>query len=603
MNKKIFSGLLGIALLTGCAKDPVNVAPTNQYSLGSYPASVDDLNSVLAASYANLRDPNLFGFNLLPKALANATHATNCVYAGDPFWNEMAATNLTVANSYVDGAWQMFYSGVKDCNATLSGADFFSAKYAKPTDIPSVNLIRGQAYFLRAFYYFNLECYFGEDNITSPTATDTMGVPLVTALPTSLAGAQLGRSSIKAVWAQIESDLNQAATLLKGQVWTGNDVDRVTEWSAKALLGKSYLFTKDYNDAKTTLLDVINNSGRSLMPYTGYMNSFLGVASAKGANNTESLFVLNIDGQSFGDYGVYGGTPNSTSIMGLIWCPWSLGADGTESGASPMGYGNEVTHDKNITRFGFNLGYYNLVSNPNFNSSMPASYNNPVKVMDPTFKANSLAARTNNTVDPRLWVNCLQPWVDSVMPDGKTWYPVSKPSYYLNGPTDYGWSIRKYAPVFNNINNLGPADVSDIYFIRLADVYLLYAEACMNSSDNADALTYLNMVKRRAYNYPVNAASPVDYQSLTSQTAAIGDPVLGNNPLYYERWAELFNEGQWWFDICRWHLGASEAAYYGTAINATSGPLTFNSNAYAWPIPLNELNSNPAIQHQQNPGY
>jgi len=80
--------------------------------------------------------------------------------------------------------------------------------------------------------------------------------------------------------------------------------------------------------------------------------------------------------------------------------------------------------------------------------------------------------------------------------------------------------------------------------------------------------------------------------------------VLGNNPLYYERWAELFNEGHWWFDLCRWKLGASEAAFYGAALNMHSGPLGFPDKSYAWPIPLNEINSNNKITTaDQNPGY
>lgn len=603
MKNKIFSVILVATLLAGCTKTPTNVLPPNQYSTANYPNTIDGLNSVLAACYSNLRDAGLYGFNLLPKALASCTHTANAP-TEDPYWNEMGATAVSIPNTYVDGAWVGFFDGIKNCNVTLEAADFYQKNYAQATDLPTINLIRGQAYFLRAFYYFNLESYFGEDNILNPTATDTLGVPIFTSLPTSLADAQRPRSSIKAVWALVESDLTQAATLLKGQVWSGQDVDRVTEWSAKALLGKAYVFTKDYADAKTTLLDVINNSGKSLMGYDEYLNSFIGIPSAKA--NSEALFELNIDSTANGNgYGIYGTVPNSTSITGLIWSPWCVGADGLESDAQTLGYGNEVVHDQNVLRFGFNLGHYSTVTNPNYNPSKPKGPYNPTVTIDPVYKAASLAARSNNTVDPRLWVNCLQPMVDSVMPDGKNWYYVSHPGYYLNGATNYGWSFRKYAPIFNNINNLGPADVSDIYFIRLAEVYLLYAEAAANSGDAADALLYLNMVKRRAYGYPIGSASPIDYKSLTDQTPAANanDPVLGNNPLYYERWAELFNEGEWWFDICRFHLGASEAAFYGTALNATAGALSFNTAMYAWPIPLNELNSNPAIGAQQNPGY
>jgi hypothetical protein len=141
------------------------------------------------------------------------------------------------------------------------------------------------------------------------------------------------------------------------------------------------------------------------------------------------------------------------------------------------------------------------------------------------------------------------------------------------------------------------------YFLRLADVYLLYAEANIGTNNNAVALEYLNKVRRRAYGLPIDNPSAVDYASLTAATPAIADPVLGTNPLRYERWAELFHEGHWWFDVCRWRLGPQEAAFYGTARNLTT-PLTFNeTKSYSWPIPLTEFNANAKIAGQQNPGY
>jgi len=185
--------------------------------------------------------------------------------------------------------------------------------------------------------------------------------------------------------------------------------------------------------------------------------------------------------------------------------------------------------------------------------------------------------------------------------DGSNWAPVSKPSYLAGQPNTYGWGYRKYAALHYPMETV-QADAWNWYFLRLADVYLLYAEAAKSTGDNATALEYLNKVKRRAYGYPVNAVSPVDYTSLTATTKAINDPVLGTNPLYYERWAELFNEGQWWFDICRWRLGKSEAAYYVSAISTSV--LQFNENkSYSWPIPQDEFNSNAKIAGQQNPGY
>jgi hypothetical protein len=76
---------------------------------------------------------------------------------------------------------------------------------------------------------------------------------------------------------------------------------------------------------------------------------------------------------------------------------------------------------------------------------------------------------------------------------------------------------------------------------------------------------------------------------------------LTNNPLYYERWAELFNEGSWWFDVCRWRIGKSEATYFGTAVNL-NGPIQWDdTKSYVWPIPQSEINSNGRIK--QSAGY
>ncbi|HTD99447.1 MAG TPA: RagB/SusD family nutrient uptake outer membrane protein [Mucilaginibacter sp.] len=607
MYKKIYIPLLALIIFAGCRKDPFKTSPTDQYSTNNYPASVGDLQSVLAPCYSNLRDPGLFGFNFLPKALSNSMHTVNSAYNGDQAWNEMANTNLTVSNSHSGDAWQALFTGVKNCNVLISAVALYNVKYAKPADEQAVNYILGQAYFLRAYYYFELECLFGESYITSAGGGDKMGLPLYTQVPTDLAGTQVARSTVKETWDFIEGDLKQAATLLKDKVWSGADAGRVSEWAAKGLLGKAYVFTQDWTNAKTTLLDVIQHSGKSLMSFTQYHDAFNG--NSANEFNTESLFELNIDPDSKGGYGIYSGAANSTSINGLIWAPWALGGDGSEGGAFPLGYGNEYLHDKNVLRFGYSIGSnYALVANPNYKPAIGPKFNNPQQVMDPVYKANAIAVRTNKTADPRLFVNALQPWVDSVKFDGTNWAPSAKPNFLAGNTNVYGWSVRKYAPTLYNENsgqgNFPTNEVADawnFYLLRLADVYLLYAEASIGSGDNATGLEYINKVKRRAYNLPVNSVSAIDYPSLNAQTSAIGDPVLGNKPLYYERWAELFNEGHWWFDVCRWRIGKSEATYFGTAINL-NGPIAFDdSKSYVWPIPISEINSNSKIK--QNPGY
>ena len=139
-----------------------------------------------------------------------------------------------------------------------------------------------------------------------------------------------------------------------------------------------------------------------------------------------------------------------------------------------------------------------------------------------------------------------------------------------------------------------------MYFLRLPDVYLMYAEALSRGNgDKSTALEYINKVHRRAYAQPVDVPSKFDYKSLTDKTIAAGaGDIIANDPLKYERWAEFFGEGHWWFDVCRWKIGAQEQAYYK---KVKSGALNWADRKYALPIPQDEINNNSKIK--QNPGY
>jgi hypothetical protein len=126
---------------------------------------------------------------------------------------------------------------------------------------------------------------------------------------------------------------------------------------------------------------------------------------------------------------------------------------------------------------------------------------------------------------------------------------------------------------------------------------LLYAESLIKSGDAIGGLEYLNKVHRRAYDQPINAPSVYDYKTLTDRTKTVdATDVLANDPLKYERWAELFGEGNWWFDVRRFGIGAQEAAYYK---RVQGGPLTWTDTKYALPIPTSEINSNSLVV--QNP--
>lgn len=599
-KNKIYFALVCL-LVAGCAKDPKTIIQPGVFSSASYPADINQLFNVLVPAYAGLRQAGLYGFEFRSHDLDCAGHIADLTYNGDASWNDLTNDNMNAANKYAGNVWSSCYIGIQRCNTFLDRADFYEKKYTKPNEGSDINTMRGEAHFLRALYYFYLECIYGESYLHADgSGGDKMGVPLITTLPASLDSTQHARNTVKECWDFIISELKQSAALLQGKVWDASNEGRATEWAAKALLGKVYVFTEDWADARTVLQDVIQHSGKSLMPYSKYRDAFIGINANEF--NEESVFEVNVDRDPQAGYGIFSNGINLTAAEGLPLGPTVLGDDGTEDNAATMGYCNEFFHDVNLKRFGFKLPLWKLVPNPHFNSSEPPDYTNPKMIIDPAYKQASLNMRINKTVDPRLYVNALQPWVDSGSWDGNHWRPIARcgsiPLAIRN--KYYGWSFRKYNTFDNNIFNYQAADGANIYVLRLADVYLLYAEAGSHTNNTADALEYLNKVKRRAYGYPIDSPSPVDYKSLSDQTSAVGDPDLGNNPLYYERWAELMGEGWWWYDICRWKIGAKEASVYKATV--AGGDIQWDDNkSYVWPIPNDELKANP--QMAQNAGY
>lgn len=362
--------------------------------------------------------------------------------------------------------------------------------------------------------------------------------------------------------------------MLKGKVWDEANKPRVTEWSSKALLGKAYVFTKQYALASAVLKDVIDNSGKKLVDYNTYRTIFNGM----NKYSTESLFEINFTPDR---KDVWNTQLNTSTQYGVFISPSYLEDDGKAEGTN--GFGNLFIHDQNSDRFGFTD---NTTSTEDMQK--PAYYQMSVKM------------RQEKMVDPRMMVGTLQPWVDTIFVYDK-WRKVTKnrgEGFPL--ATNQAWNHRKYVLLDRGMwQGASESYANNFLVLRTADAYLLYAEALANTGNAAGALEYINKVHRRAYDVPVDAPSAFDYKSLTDKTKALGaNDHLATDPLKYERWAELFAEGQWWFDVCRWRIGDKETAYYK---RVKSGDLVWNDRKYAFPIPQAEILNNPQVK--QNPGY
>jgi hypothetical protein len=153
-----------------------------------------------------------------------------------------------------------------------------------------------------------------------------------------------------------------------------------------------------------------------------------------------------------------------------------------------------------------------------------------------------------------------------------------------------GWPVMK----FRNLTRDGKPgnDISgthvdaDMPLFRLAEMYFNYAEAVLRGGTGgsaSQALTYVNLIRRRAFGNTSNDLSSIDLRTLLD-----------------ERGREMYWEGTRRIDLVRYNLFTTASYLWpwkGGSPNGTSVPDFRN----IYPIPTLEVNANPNLK--QNPNY
>ncbi|MEJ7644882.1 MAG: RagB/SusD family nutrient uptake outer membrane protein [Chryseolinea sp.] len=581
---------ISLSVAVSCSEDEfLDVPRTDQLSPDNFPNKPEDLDLMLIDLYGRLRN-TLFNGDRYARFGTLMSHEADQAYIGAEF-NFHAKNSLIASNGDVAALWNGYYENIAKCNAFLGAVENFRVKFpdAQPSEVKALEIREGQARFLRALNYFQAEAFFGETFIVNAGDESKMGIPLNTEVASSIEEASQPRATVGQVWDFVIEDLKKAEVLLAGVTWSGDDRARVSIWAVKALLGKTYLFTRKYAEASTKLKEVIDNSGKTLVSYDFLKNMYNGFDGYEFSN--ETLFELNYNSSSQGEWSA---VQQTSTFMGIVLSPVFMN-DGR--GYDKNGFGNLYVHDKSVKRFGYN--YADVIDENVLREDGKWKDDAFVKAELKDYLDNAAAIRTDKSVDPRLFISALQPYADSIKTSSTNRPIVKNQGEGVNLTANYTWSIRKYV-ILDRYVWASPYQDHNMVILRLADVYLMYAEALMGSGgDGVTALEYLNKVKRRAYGYAVDVSSPIDYATLSSPTKAT-DPVLANNPLRYERFTELFMEGHWWFDVARWKIGSQESDYYE---KVGSGELNWEDRAYAVPIPEAEMVSNSKLKGQQNPGY
>lgn len=551
--------LISSLILFSCSEDFLDVTDPTVLAEKNFPQKVADLDPILIDIYGRLQN-GVFSNNMAPISLLS--HDNDHGYNGAQF-NEFALNTVNQDLAYIRDIWNETYLAIGKCNAFLQTVEKFRAN-ATPADLARLDQLEGQVRFLRAFNYFYLLNLFGETPVRTEADKSKMGVPLWTSMPKSISEASKERASQGEVYDLIISDLKTAETLLKGVNFS--EPAKANQWAVKSLLGKAYVFSLQYDKAVTTLKDVVDNSGKQLVSYDILRSMF----NLKNEFNKESIFEVSYTRDPMG-------TTEFTSTGNRFPRLISVSLIDASNKEVTNGFGNLFVHDENIRRYGFDD-------------------TTAVNQKRADYIAKSKLSRINKVADPRLYASMFQPYVDSVQYIG-VWRKIAKNRLESYSPKfKKAWGNHKYTIIDHFWRDNQWTDMN-FYALRLADVYLLYAEALIKSNNPSLGLEYINKVHRRAYNQAVDVPSAYDYVTLTDRTkTVVATDILANDPLKYERWAELFGEGNWWLDVRRFNIGAQEVAYYKRVMG---GPLVWDDNKYSLPIPTLEINSNSLIV--QNP--
>lgn len=121
---------------------------------------------------------------------------------------------------------------------------------------------------------------------------------------------------------------------------------------------------------------------------------------------------------------------------------------------------------------------------------------------------------------------------------------------------------------------------------RVAEMYLIRAEANFKLNKQGDALDDINTIRENR----INGFTPG-----TETGNALWTAILT------ERRKELAFEGHRFFDFKRWNKTPINRCPSNTDTNSTICSLPSNSRSWAWPVPFNEIIANPNVI--QNDGY
>lgn len=284
--KRILKITFFVALLfnIGCSDDFVEVEPDG-FNDSDFFNNQEDYESALIGAYDMLQATF---WNVLTDIVASPDYAAG----GDSFnYDQPTLQNINLMihtpadENQLRSIWGLMYAGLNRAN--------FILEFKNKTDFPGKEELIAEAYFLRAYYTFELVKHFG--NVPLKTTERDGILRLIDERVYPEDEFSMERiADIPTAYSVIEADLLEAIPNLP---LTQDLAYEVTKGAAQALLGKVYLYHATYDqskfsDAASVLNQVISSGQYSLTTGENYQTLFDGI----GENGVESVFEIQYTG-------------------------------------------------------------------------------------------------------------------------------------------------------------------------------------------------------------------------------------------------------------------------------------------------------------------
>lgn len=559
--KKFLTLFLSASLLVSCADDFTEIDPVGALSDASL-QNATGVDLLLTGAYAVLDgirnnhgdDWHVTGDNWWMDVISDDAHKGST----DGDQADLLAIELytwDTTNPYFTNKWRAVFAGINRANAVID--------LINKSDDPSAFSVQlAQARFLRGHYNFELQKMW----VNVPYISDE-----------NYAASEFNQPNSGPIWDNIEADFAYAAANLPAtRGGSYSEPGRPVATTAKAYLGKTYLYQGNWSAAATEL-DAVINSGQYALQ-SDYFANF----RSDGENGSEMIFSIQFaadTGQSFN--GNRGGTLNYPigPMTGGMCCGFYqptqdlANAFQTDSNGLPLSNwaSSDITNDAGIeTAEAFTPHTGPLDPRIDFTIARRGIEFNGFGAF--TGKENIRASFTD---------------ISGPYSSKKNFYTAGDDTNRGTG----GWGEQR-----SGIN---------YHIIRYADVLLMAAEAAVETGNLEKARGLVNQVRSRAKNSPKADSSP-NYV-IDTYNSAWTDAAAARSAVRHERRVELGMEGHRLFDLRRWNIMVETLNAYIANEGRTIPPFAARANAVgskhtALPIPLDAIDSSQGAL-TQNPGH